>query len=125
VITERVLVTGAFGLVGSAVVAALADQGRPVVATELDLPANRKRAIGCRASRDPGAAVGRSDLRRTHSHRRVRDVAQAFTATVTDHLREIFLIGGDGTHRVTRAGLGSELASAMGLVGRVAGRQAR
>ena len=44
VTTDRVLVTGAFGLVGSAVVAALADQGRRVVATDLDVPANRKRA---------------------------------------------------------------------------------
>ncbi len=48
----------------------------------------------------------------------VRDVAQAFTAaTVTDHVREIFLIGGDNTHRVTQASVGSELASALGLVG--------
>jgi nucleoside-diphosphate-sugar epimerase len=41
---DCVLVTGAFGLVGSAVVAALADQGRRVVATDLDIPSNRKRA---------------------------------------------------------------------------------
>lgn len=39
-----VLVTGAFGLVGSAVVRLLADQGRSVVATDLDVPANRKAA---------------------------------------------------------------------------------
>lgn len=39
-----VLVTGAFGLVGSAVVRALAAQGRPVVATDVDTPANRKAA---------------------------------------------------------------------------------
>ena len=41
---DCVLVTGAFGLVGSAVVAELADQRRRVVATDLDAPGNRKRA---------------------------------------------------------------------------------
>jgi nucleoside-diphosphate-sugar epimerase len=42
---ERVLVTGAFGLVGSAVVGALADQDRRVVATDLACPriANARR----------------------------------------------------------------------------------
>jgi nucleoside-diphosphate-sugar epimerase len=44
VTTDRVLVTGAVGLVSSAVVATLAEQGRRVVATDLDIPANRKRA---------------------------------------------------------------------------------
>lgn len=39
-----VLVTGAFGLVGAALVRELAAQGRRVVATDLDMPANRKRA---------------------------------------------------------------------------------
>ncbi|MFC5336169.1 NAD-dependent epimerase/dehydratase family protein [Mycobacterium branderi] len=42
--TETVLVTGAFGLVGSATVRRLVDQGRHVVATDLDVPANRKAA---------------------------------------------------------------------------------
>jgi len=41
VTTDCVLVTGAFGLVGSAVVAELADQGRRVVATDLGVPSNR------------------------------------------------------------------------------------
>ena len=41
---DCVLVTGAFGLVGSAVVAELAGQGRRVVATDLDVPGTRKRA---------------------------------------------------------------------------------
>lgn len=39
-----VLVTGAFGLVGSATVARLHEQGVAVVATDLDSPANRKAA---------------------------------------------------------------------------------
>ncbi|OBF30143.1 NAD(P)-dependent oxidoreductase [Mycobacterium sp. ACS4331] len=39
-----VLVTGAFGLVGSATVKRLAADGRTVVATDLDVPANRKAA---------------------------------------------------------------------------------
>jgi D-erythronate 2-dehydrogenase len=42
--TETVLVTGAFGLVGSATVHRLAADGRRVVATDLDVPANRKTA---------------------------------------------------------------------------------
>lgn len=42
--TETVLVTGAFGLVGSATVQRLADDGRSVVATDLDTPAARKTA---------------------------------------------------------------------------------
>lgn len=42
--SETVLVTGGFGLVGSATVRQLAAQGRPVVATDLDTAANRKAA---------------------------------------------------------------------------------
>jgi nucleoside-diphosphate-sugar epimerase len=60
VTTDRVLVTGAFGLVGSAVVAALADQDRQVVATDLDIPANRKRAQALTAR--PGVEVRWADL---------------------------------------------------------------
>jgi nucleoside-diphosphate-sugar epimerase len=40
--TETVLVTGGFGLVGSATVRRLAADGRRVVAADLDTPANRK-----------------------------------------------------------------------------------
>jgi nucleoside-diphosphate-sugar epimerase len=40
--TETVLVTGGFGLVGSATVKRLAADGRRVVAADLDTPANRK-----------------------------------------------------------------------------------
>lgn len=42
--TDAVLVTGAFGLVGTATVKHLAAQGRHVVATDLDTPANRQAA---------------------------------------------------------------------------------
>jgi nucleoside-diphosphate-sugar epimerase len=42
--SETVLVTGAFGLVGSATVQQLRADGRRVVATDLDIPANRKKA---------------------------------------------------------------------------------
>lgn len=44
--TDSVLVTGAFGLVGAAVVRHLVDEGRRVVATDLDVPGNRKKAHG-------------------------------------------------------------------------------
>jgi nucleoside-diphosphate-sugar epimerase len=48
----------------------------------------------------------------------VRDVAHAFcAATVTEHAREAYLIGGDGTHRITQATLGTEMAAAMGARG--------
>src|SRR5438034_343659 len=40
--TDTVLVTGGFGLVGSQTVRRLAADGRKVVATDLDTPANRK-----------------------------------------------------------------------------------
>ncbi|WP_102142073.1 NAD-dependent epimerase/dehydratase family protein [Mycobacterium hubeiense] len=42
--SETVLVTGGFGLVGSATVKRLAADGRRVVATDLDTPANRQKA---------------------------------------------------------------------------------
>jgi nucleoside-diphosphate-sugar epimerase len=42
--TDTVLVTGAFGLVGSATVEKLAADGRRVIATDLETPANRKAA---------------------------------------------------------------------------------
>jgi nucleoside-diphosphate-sugar epimerase len=42
--TGTVLVTGGFGLVGSATVRRLTDLGRRVVAADLDTPANRKKA---------------------------------------------------------------------------------
>jgi hypothetical protein len=46
----------------------------------------------------------------------VRDVARAVcAATVTPQVREVFLIGGDVTHRTTQARVGTESAAAMGL----------
>lgn len=47
---QTVLVTGAFGLVGSATVRRLADDGRHVVATDLDVPANREAAAALPSS---------------------------------------------------------------------------
>jgi nucleoside-diphosphate-sugar epimerase len=55
---EVVLVTGAFGLVGSATVRQLRADGRSVVATDLDIPANRKKA----AALLPAADVKWTDL---------------------------------------------------------------
>jgi nucleoside-diphosphate-sugar epimerase len=56
--TEAVLVTGAFGLVGSATVKRLAADGRRVVATDLDVPENRKAA----AELPTGVEVRYADL---------------------------------------------------------------
>jgi nucleoside-diphosphate-sugar epimerase len=56
--TEAVLVTGAFGLVGSATVKRLAADGRRVVATDLDVPENRKAAAALPA----GVEVRYADL---------------------------------------------------------------
>lgn len=56
--SDAVLVTGAFGLVGSATVKRLAADGRNVVATDLDVPENRKAA----ADLPPGVDVRYADL---------------------------------------------------------------
>lgn len=56
--TDTVLVTGAFGLVGSATVHRLAADGRRVVATDLDSPANQKAA----ATLPVGVTVRFADL---------------------------------------------------------------
>ena len=56
--TDAVLVTGAFGLVGSSTVKRLAADGRRVVATDLDIPANRKAANKL----PPGVEVLYADL---------------------------------------------------------------
>ncbi len=56
--SDAVLVTGAFGLVGSATVKHLAAAGRHVVATDLDTPANRKAA----AALPRGVTVRWTDL---------------------------------------------------------------
>lgn len=53
-----ILVTGAFGLVGSATVERLSADGAEVVATDLDLPENRRKA----ATLPPGVSVHYADL---------------------------------------------------------------
>ena len=56
--TDAVLVTGAFGLVGSSTVKRLSADGRAVVATDLDVPAHRKAAHQL----PPGVEVRYADL---------------------------------------------------------------
>ncbi|MGV0874783.1 NAD-dependent epimerase/dehydratase family protein [Mycolicibacterium sp. XJ879] len=72
--SDPVLVTGAFGLVGTATVRRLAELGRRVVATDLDTPANRKAT-----SRLPrGVDVRWADLTdRDQAGRLVAEVAPA------------------------------------------------
>jgi nucleoside-diphosphate-sugar epimerase len=50
-LSDSVLVTGAFGLVGTATVNALIEAGHHVVATDVDTPANRQAARAIRTSR--------------------------------------------------------------------------
>ena len=57
--TDAVLVTGGFGLVGSQTVERLTADGRRVVVADLDTPANRKKAAG--AARRRHGAVGGPD----------------------------------------------------------------
>jgi nucleoside-diphosphate-sugar epimerase len=54
---QTVLVTGAFGLVGSSAVAELVSRGHHVVATDLESPANRKAAL-----KRPGVQASWADL---------------------------------------------------------------
>jgi nucleoside-diphosphate-sugar epimerase len=57
-VSDAVLVTGAFGMVGSQTVKRLATDGRQVVATDLDIPANRKAA----EKLPPGVLMRYADL---------------------------------------------------------------
>src|ERR1700742_2463796 len=67
-----VLVTGGFGLVGSATVRRLTELGRHVVATDLDAPVNRNAA----AKLPSGAEARWADLTdRTQAERLVAEVA--------------------------------------------------
>jgi nucleoside-diphosphate-sugar epimerase len=56
--SDAVLVTGAFGLVGSSTVKRLAADGRRVIATDLDIPANRN----AESKLPPGVEVRHTDL---------------------------------------------------------------
>jgi nucleoside-diphosphate-sugar epimerase len=48
----------------------------------------------------------------------VRDVAAAFvSATTTSVSREVFLVGGDDTHRTTQGAISADITAAMGLRG--------
>ena len=50
----------------------------------------------------------------------VRDVAAAFTAaTVTPSVREVFLIGGDASHRLRQCDIGASIAAASGVPGAI------
>ena len=67
-----VLVTGGFGLVGSATVRRLSELGRRVVVADLDTPANREAA----AKLPPGVSVQWADLTNAdQTSRLVADVA--------------------------------------------------
>ncbi len=78
---ETVLVTGAFGLVGSETVRQLMVDGRHVVATDLDVPANRKAA-----DQMPSADVRWADLTDSGA---VSELLRAVAPTVIIHLAAI------------------------------------
>lgn len=78
--TDAVLVTGAFGLVGTATVRHLAGQGRHVVATDVDTPANR------RAAAAGGAPVRYADLT---DPGQVRDLIDAVRPSAIVHLAAV------------------------------------
>src|ERR1700742_1768739 len=78
---ETVLVTGAFGLVGSETVRQLMVDGRYVVATDLDVPANRKAADGI-----PSTEVRWADLTDPDS---VAALLRAVSPTAIIHLAAI------------------------------------
>ena len=79
--TQTVLVTGAFGLVGSATVRQLRADGRHVVATDLDLPVNRKAAAAL-----PSDAVRWADLTDPDA---VADLLRAVSPAAIIHLAAI------------------------------------
>lgn len=81
--SEPILVTGAFGLVGTALVRTLAARGSRVVATDLDIPANRRAA---RTSAGAGVEVRWADLTVPHQ---VRDLLRSVRPRVIVHLAAI------------------------------------
>jgi nucleoside-diphosphate-sugar epimerase len=79
--SETVLVTGAFGLVGSEIVHQLVAEGPRVVATDLDVPANRTTAEGM-----PSTEVWWADLTRPEA---VPALLKAVQPTAIIHLAAI------------------------------------
>lgn len=79
--SDTVLVTGAFGLVGSATVRQLHADGRHVVATDLDIPANRNAAAGL-----PADDVRWADLTNAEA---VTALVRAVSPTAIIHLAAI------------------------------------
>ena len=96
---DVVLVTGAFGLVGTATVDHLAARGRRVIATDLDTPANRKAAAGL----SPGVEVHWLDLTDSAS---VAALLSAVQPAAVVHLAAVIqgqltvVTGGDGAAQV-------------------------
>ncbi|WIM90037.1 NAD(P)-dependent oxidoreductase [Candidatus Mycobacterium wuenschmannii] len=78
---QTVLVTGAFGLVGSETVRQLTVEGRHVVATDLDVPANRKAAAAM-----PSTEVRWADLTDPQA---VSELLQAVSPSAIIHLAAI------------------------------------
>lgn len=92
---DTVLVTGAFGLVGSATVQRLAEDGRRVVATDLGTPANRRAAAKLPAS----VAVRYADLTDPAT---VDDLVDNVNPTAIIHLAAIIAPLCYSRHRLAR-----------------------
>ena len=97
--TDTVLVTGAFGLVGSETVRQLLADGRRVVATDLDVPANRKAAAAAAIGR---RAVGRPDRSGRSRRAAARGLAGGDHPPRRDHPAGLLRAAGAGPPRQRR-----------------------